>query len=251
VDRAATFGPPPTVSHDLTPAALAAALHGRPLRCYPAVVSTGSAAHGWAASGAPAGAVVVAERQISPRGHAGKPLEYPEGGLGFSAILRPPLSAAREGWLYTVALTALLDVLGADVTLAWPDEVRRCGATAATVAVQTRVEGEEIAWAVLDALLPDVGCARAEVLAAVLEALEQTLAAPAPDVRGRYEPACRTIGLRVRVQLRAGTGPSLEGEAVGTLDDGALVLRTGTGAAVPVRPQDVRRLDEIQASRRV
>src|SRR4051812_1245202 len=87
---------------DLTPEALAAALAGRPVRSYAAVVSTGVAAHAWAADGAPGGAVVVAAQQLSPRGHAGRPLSHPAGnGLGFALVMRPTLPVTREGWLYT------------------------------------------------------------------------------------------------------------------------------------------------------
>jgi hypothetical protein len=38
----------------------------------------------------------------------------------------------------------------------------------------------------------------------------------------------------------AGTGPKVRGRAVGTLDDGALVIELASGARAPVRPQDVR-----------
>ena len=228
------------LTDDLSQEALSAALGARPLRSYAALVSTGSAAHAWAAAGAPGGAVVVAGQQISPRGHAGRPLEDPRGrGLGFSVVLRPSLPAAREGWLSIVALTALSDVFGEGATIAWPDEVRTAGARVCALGVNTRVEGDALLWGILDVLVAEAPPPRGPLLAAVLEAIDVRLAAPAAAVLDDCARVCETLGRRVRVRLRAGTAPSLEGEAADLLDDGALVLSTAPGTDVPVRPQDV------------
>ena len=56
---------------DLAADALAADLPGRPLRSYPALLSTEADALAWARAGGPGGAVVVAGYQASPRGRAG------------------------------------------------------------------------------------------------------------------------------------------------------------------------------------
>ena len=77
---------------DLSEEALAEAMPGRPLRRYVALLSTESDALAWARSGAPEGAVVVAEHQSAPRGRAGWPWNVPPGrNLGFSLVLRPQL----------------------------------------------------------------------------------------------------------------------------------------------------------------
>lgn len=236
------------LSADLTADALQAAVPGRPLRSYAALVSTGSAAHGWATEGAPEGAVVIAEHQLSPRGHAGRPLKGPPGqGLGFSVVMRPSLPAAREGWLYTVVLTALADVLGEEATLDWPDEVRRDGTMVAAVGIHTRLdeEDDDVLWAIVDVLLPDAAPPRGEILAAVLEAIDARAAGATGAVLGDYDRVCETIGRQVRARLRAGTGPSMEGRAIETLEDGAIVLETPKGLRGPVRPQDVRWLEQV------
>src|SRR5919109_1184709 len=114
------------VAADLSADSLAAALPGRAVRTYPALLSTEADALAWARSGAPAGALVVADYQASPRGRAG--LEWrvrPGGDLAFSLVLRPDLPAEREGWLYRVAASGLADVAGEEATIQWPDEVRR------------------------------------------------------------------------------------------------------------------------------
>lgn len=230
----------------MTPEALQAALPGRPLRSYAALVSTGSAAQAWAAGDAPDGAVVIADQQLSPRGHAGRPLVAPpDGGLGFAVVMRPALPAAREGWLYTVVLAALADALGERSTLEWPDEVRRDGTAVATAAVRTRVDeiGEQVLWAIVDVLLPGAAPPRGPTLRAVLEAIDARRAQSPGSVIREYARRCDTIGRDVRARLRAGTGPSVVGRAVATLDDGAIVLETANGSMAPVRPQDVRALE--------
>ena len=61
------------VPSDLDPDVLAQALPGRPVRSYPALLSTDADAQAWARTGASAGAVVVADYQASPRGRGGLP----------------------------------------------------------------------------------------------------------------------------------------------------------------------------------
>jgi len=229
------------LSADLTEEALEAALPGRPVRTYVALVSTGSTALGWADSDAPDGAVVVADHQLSPRGHAGRPWKVPPGeGLGFSLVMRPSLSAEREGWLYTVVLSALAGVCGEEASIEWPDEVRMAGETAAAVGIKVRLGADAVEFAVVDVLLPAAKPPRGPLMAAVLEALEARRAAPPSAVIEDYNGTCATIGRQVRLRFIAGTGPVVGGKAVATLEDGALLLETESGRRAPVRPQDVR-----------
>ena len=232
-------------SADLTTEALEEVVPGRPLRSYPALLRTGSVATEWAAAGAPDGAVVIAEHQVSPRGRADRPLKVAPGrGLGFSLVMRPRLPAQREDWLYTVVLSALADVCGAGATIEWPDEVRRAGVMVAAVGIKARLGWEGVQWAVVDLLLPDAEPPRGELLAAVLRAIEARQASAPSAVLADYDRRCATIGRRVRVRLLGGTGPSVEGGAIATLEDGALLLETAAGMRAPVRPQDVRQVEE-------
>ena len=232
------------LSDDLTEEALRGALPSRPVRTYEAVVSTVSVAHGWANADAPDGAVVVAGHQLSPRGHAGRPLTMSPGkGLGFSLIMRPSLAPEREGWLYSAVLVGLADVHGPAATIRWPDELCHEGATVATTGVSTTLDGPGIEWAIADVLLPEAAPPRTDLLRRVLEAIEARAKAPAAAVLEDYDRRCTTLGRQVRARLLAGTGPALEGKAISTLEDGALLLQIADGRKAPVRPQDVRRLE--------
>lgn len=229
---------------DLSAEALSSLLPQRPLRSYPALVSTASAAFDWAQSGAPDGAVVVADYQASPRGHGGRPWKVTQGrGLGFSLVMHPALPEEREGWLYTVVTTALAEVSGPDATIEWPDQVRLGGEPAAAVAIRTRLAAGVVAWAVVDVLLADAKPPRGELLEAALEAIERCRAEATGALIDAYEQRCATIGRQVGVRFIAGTGPKVAGRAVATQDDGALLLELASGSRGPVRPQDVRALE--------
>ena len=229
---------------DLAAESLAPIVGDRALRSHPVLLSTAVTAAEWAGSGAPDGAVVVADHQIAPRGRAGRPWKVTPGhGLSFALVLRPQLPAEREGWLYTVALTALADACGNGATIEWPDEVHREGELAAAVSIDVRLGGQGVKWAVVNLLIPDAEPPRGELFGSVLRAIDARRASAASAVLGDYGPLCRTIGRSVRVRLLGGTGRLL-GRAVETLDDGALVLETAAGRRVAVRPQDIGSLQD-------
>jgi BirA family biotin operon repressor/biotin-[acetyl-CoA-carboxylase] ligase len=224
---------------DLTAEALEPILDGRALRASAVVLSTASSAIEWAGTGAPDGAVVVADTQISPRGHAGRPWKVTSGrDLGFALVLRPQLPADREGWLYTVVMTALADVLGEGVTIQWPDEVHRGDATVAAAGLEIRLGARGVKWAVVNVLLVEPERPRGELLAAVVAAIEARLAAPPEEVLADYNRICSTFGRHVRIRLLGGTR-RFEGTALSTQEEGALVIESAEGRELPVRPQDV------------
>lgn len=224
---------------DLTAEALEAVLGERPLQSHPVVLSTASSASQWANAGAPDGAVVVADQQIAARGRAGRPWKVTAGeGLGFALVLRPQMPAEREGFLYTLILAALADVCGPDVTIEWPDEVRRGDATLAAAGIEARLGARGVKWAVVNFLLPAAPPPRGELLHAILEAVDARRSAAPSTVLEDHRRLCATIGRHVRARLLGGTA-RLEGTAVETTEDGALVLETTAGRRVPVRPQDI------------
>src|SRR5215213_9834841 len=129
---------------------------GRAVRSYPALLSTEADARAWARTDAPAGAVVVADYQASPRGRGGLPWQCRPGrDLCFSLILRPDLTPDHEGWLYVAAAVATLDALGGDGTVVWPDRVERPGGNSADVAAHAGLGAGGVDWAVVNILVRD------------------------------------------------------------------------------------------------
>lgn len=233
---------------DLTADALAAELPGRPVRSYPALLSTEADALAWARAGAPDGAVVVAGYQASPRGRAGLPWQVRQGtGLAFSLILRPELPADREGWVYTVATSGLADAVGADASIAWPDEIRRGQQRAGAVGAWVELAAEGVSWAVVNLLVPGVAPPRGPVLARIVEAIGRSQRTPAEVVLAGYRARCATLGMAVRARLipLGPSGPRVQGTAVDVLADGALVIETATGRRVAVRPQNLGLLEVV------
>jgi BirA family biotin operon repressor/biotin-[acetyl-CoA-carboxylase] ligase len=231
---------------DLTTESLMAVLGGRPLQAHPVVLSTAVAAAAWAESDAPDGAVVVAANQIAPRGHAEKPWrpKAPGAGLGVSLVLRPELDPRREGWLYIVAAMALADVCGEGSIIEWPDEVWRGGTLAGATGTQVRLKARGVDWAVVSLWLPDALPPRGAVLAELLERIEVRRRSDPAALLEEYAPMCATIGRRVTARLLGGTGPRMRGTAVAADEAGALVLETDAGARAPLRPHDVRGVDD-------
>jgi len=234
---------------DLSPAVLAFELPGRPVRSYPALLSTEATALAWARAGAPEGALVVADYQASPRGRAGRPWQVRPGeGLGFSLVLRPRLPVEREGWLYAVATCGLADVLGPDAAVAWPDEVRAGpdGGRLAGVGVHVQLGPNGTEWAVVTVLVDEAPLPRTQQLATVVAAVENRYMSQdgvLDDLRAR----CMTLGREVTARLvpLGPAGPQVSGQAVDVLADGALVLLTARGNRVAVRPQNLGVLEEL------
>ncbi|HWB73203.1 MAG TPA: hypothetical protein VG452_13395 [Egibacteraceae bacterium] len=242
---------PPLADDDLTADVLSAALPGRPLRSYPALLSTEADALAWARAGAPEGALVVADYQASPRGRAGLPWYVRPGeGLGFSLVLRPDLPIEREGWLYAAAVSGLADVAGSDAKVEWPDEVYRGDVRTHAAGVQVELGPQTIRWAVVTVLAVQARPPRAPLLTELVGAIEQRYRSPAEDVRADYLPRCMTIGRTVEARLIpvGPAGPRVTGEAVDVLTDGALVIQTARGSRVAVRPQNLGLLEDASAS---
>ena len=238
-------------SEDLTRERVADLLPERPLRVYPALLSTEAEAMAWARRGAPDGALVVAGYQASPRGRSGLEWagEQEAGrGLGFSLVLRPDLPADREGWLYVVALAALADVLlgQGGGALHWPDEIRDQSRLRAAVGVQTEPSGDRLRWAVVNVLVPGADPPRAPLLAQLVEAVT-TRARQAPQrVLDDYREGCATLGRRVRARLLplGPAAPTVTGAARDVLEDGALVIETDEDERVAVTPHGLGHVEE-------
>ncbi|MDX1659602.1 MAG: hypothetical protein R3343_12335 [Nitriliruptorales bacterium] len=227
--------------------AVRTALGDRPVRVYPAVVSTEADAQSWARSGAPAGAVVVASYQAAPRGRAGLEWEVDaERDLVFSMVVRPELADQREGWLYVAALTGIAETLGAAAVLEWPDEIVIDGDRAAMIGWHVELGPGRVDWAVLTVWRRGVDDPPDE-LRGLVAAVESSLATPPEEVLTSARRRCATLGRRVRALLipMGPSGPRVEGEALDLLDDGALLLATPAGGRIPVTPQALGQLEPM------
>ncbi len=237
---------------DLEQPQLAAVLGDRPVRAYPALLSTEPVAMAWAREGAPSGAIVVADYQASPRGRAGLPWTVQLGrGLGFTILHRQDdLPPDREGWPYAAALLGLHDGIGhADRALAWPDAVCASdGTPLARLGVYVELGPGRTEWVSMTVLVEDASPPRGPLLARLVDAMEQRLAQPPPAVLDDYRPLCTTLGRTVRARMLplGPDGPEVVGEAVDVLADGALVLVTARGNRVAIPPHNLGLLEEPQ-----
>lgn len=208
--------------------------------------------------GAPAGTVVVADRQTAGRGRRGRSwLSAPAAGLTFSLLWRfsgPPAKLSGLSLAVGVALARGLESIGArGIRLKWPNDVLLAAAggfaklagilvelatdrqgTLAVIGIGVNLQ------APLDALpqpatgldqslmpLPD----RHRVLAAILRELGLVLEAFAVDgfsgAKMDWQQRHAWQGLAVR--LAADDGTALDGICEGVDDDGALLLATTAG----------------------
>ncbi|MBA3782265.1 MAG: hypothetical protein H0X12_10500 [Nocardioides sp.] len=237
------------MSDDLAQVALAVILGDRPVRAYPALLSTEAAAMAWARTGAPSGAVVVADYQASPRGRGGLPWTVEAGrGLGFSLIVRPTLPPEREGWPYVAASLALAEVLGDEATLEWPDTVLAADAPQPVARLGTYVElgPNRTEWLTITAHVLEAPRPRGPMLARLVSALELRVGDAEDRVLAAYLSRCVTLGREVRARMipMGPDGPEVTGEAVDVLADGSLVVMTARGNRVAVPPQNLGLLED-------
>lgn len=229
------------VGDDLSIAAVAAALPDRAIRSYPALVSTDADAQAWARAGAPSGAVVVADYQAAPRGRAGLVWTIEPGAdLAFSLVLRVDLPVEREGWLYTLATTAMVEVRGEAATIQWPDQIlHRGGGRAGAVGVTAELGPDGLRWAVVSMLRPATASPRAPTMARLVEALEAKVSEAPDAVLAMQRERCATLGKHVRARMipLGPAGPAISGRARDLALDGSLVVETVKGSRVAIRPQ--------------
>jgi len=236
------------VSKDLEASEVAKVLGDRPVRAYPALLSTETDAMAWARGGAATGAVVVADYQASPRGRGGLPWTVEAGrGLGFSLLVRPDLSPEREGWPYVAASLAVAEAIGTDAGVEWPDTVVSVPdqRPLARLGVQVQLGPDRTEWAMVTVLVMDAKPPRAPLLGAMVTALEGRLCDAAEPVLAAYRTRCVTLGRQVRARMipMGPGGPEVNGQAVDVLSDGALVVLTARDNRVAVPPQNLGLLE--------
>lgn len=206
-----------------------------------------------ARSGAPEGAVLVAEEQTGGRGRLDRRWVSPSrAGLTFSMLFRPPVPAARRGWLPLlagVAVAGAVRSLGAvPARLKWPNDLLLGDAKVAGVLAEV-VEDAVVIGVGLNVStrrdeLPDGGTSLAVVgaectdrdplLRAILREVEVGYRrwcqhggdAATCGLRAAYVELSDTLGREVSVALPSGA--RVAGRAEDIDSTGRLVLRVGS-----------------------
>jgi BirA family biotin operon repressor/biotin-[acetyl-CoA-carboxylase] ligase len=222
------------------------------LRVVAETTSTNADLAAAARAGAPAGAVLVAERQTAGKGRLGRQWDSPpRAGIAVSVLLRPPNPAAtHQSWLPLLAGVAVVEavrrVAGVDAVLKWPNDAliddRKCGgilaeavpggAVVVGVGLNTTLRVPELPRPDATSLqLAGAACVdRDPLLRALLRALagwyRRWVDADGDPVgsglREAYALHCATLGREVRVELP--NRESIRGLAHGIDEDGRLTV---------------------------
>lgn len=213
-----------------------------------------------ARAGAPAGLVVVAERQESGRGRRGAAWVCPPGeGLAFSVLLR--LSEPKALWprlslAAGLAVAEGLDRHGVAAEVKWPNDVWIGGKKIAGILVEAGEDfvvvgiGINVGVTEFPEALEDsatslaLECGEAPelplVLASVLERLpvwQVKIGSDFEELLRRFRERCALTGKQVRLTCADGV---LAGEAAGIGDGGELLVRTPDGIRRIVQAEEVR-----------
>lgn len=127
---------------------------GAEIQHYRQIESTQLAAAAAAQRGASEGTLILAETQTRGRGRHGHSWASPPGaGIYASLVLRPNLTAPDMLWLTLAAGLAIADgvieVAGLTAELRWPNDLLLAGRKFCGVLVETSLEGDRLAYAIL------------------------------------------------------------------------------------------------------
>jgi BirA family biotin operon repressor/biotin-[acetyl-CoA-carboxylase] ligase len=212
------------------------------------------------------GFVVAASRQTLGRGRLGRTWESPsDRGLYVSILLRPDLASAEAGKLTVLSSVAVVDAVetisGQRPKIKWPNDLVMNGRKLAGLLIETEPKGNRLAFAVVGIGLnvrqgtedfsPEVRnlatslylatgqlYRRADLLVALLHALEHRLAQPFADAREAWMNAgSLTLGQRVTLTTSRG---QKHGQAIGLDESGALLLRGNSGEIETVTAGDMQ-----------
>ncbi len=237
-------------------------LGARETRFFASLGSTNDEALAWAESGAPDGALVLADAQTAGRGRSGRRWITPPGAaLAFSLVLRPtPTEAGRMAYFTALGALAVCQALngkrGLEARIKWPNDVLIGRRKVSGLLVEALWEEHTpqavvigIGLNVLRAAVPPpeqvnfpatsleeaLGFApeRWEVLADILRALDEWRPRlTGPDFRLEWEKALALRGELVR--LDPPVGPSWFGTIQGIDEDGSLRLLRQDGQVVSI-----------------
>jgi len=227
--------------------------------------STNDVAREQARKGARNGFLVAASRQTAGRGRLGRNWESPpDRGLYVSILLRPDLPMTEAGKLTALSSVATVDavetVAGLRPQIKWPNDLMLGGRKLAGLLIETEPKGSRMGFAVIGIGLnvrqeagdfsPEVsGMAtslylatgrkyrRADLLVALLQALERRLSSPFDEVREAWTASSLTLGQRMTLTTTRGRK---HGQVLGMDESGALLLRGDSGEVETVTAGDMQ-----------
>jgi len=227
--------------------------------------STNDVARKQARKGARSGFLVAASRQTKGRGRLGRSWESPpDRGLYVSILLRPDLPMTEAGKLTILSSVATVDAVeaasGLRPNIKWPNDLIIGKRKLAGLLIETEPKGKRLAFAVIGIGLnvrqeardfsPDVRnmatslylatgqlYRRADLLVALLHALERRLSRPFDEAREAWTASSLTLGQRVTLTTVRGRK---HGQAMGLDESGALLLRGDSGEVEAVTAGDMQ-----------
>jgi BirA family biotin operon repressor/biotin-[acetyl-CoA-carboxylase] ligase len=204
------------------------------------VGSTMDAAHALAAAGAPAGSLVIADRQNAGRGRMGRHWTSAAGaGIWLTLVERPPASPDLDALPLRVgiALAPALDAFADQrVSLKWPNDLYVGSGKLAGVLTEARWRGETLEWVAIgvgiNVRAPEgeraaglaSGAHRLDVLHAVLPPLRAAAARRGPLVAEELSQ----FAARDRASGKECIEP-VRGRVCGIDPGGALLVELGSG----------------------
>jgi BirA family biotin operon repressor/biotin-[acetyl-CoA-carboxylase] ligase len=226
--------------------------------------STNDVAREHARKGTRAGFLVAASRQTAGRGRLDRRWESPPDlGLYVSILLRPDLSMTETGKLTILSSLAAVDaveaVSGLHPKIKWPNDLMVRKRKLAGLLIETEPKAGRVAFAVVGIGLnvrhesadfsPEVRnlatsiflatgqmYRRADLLVALLQALESRLSRPFDEAREAWMASSLTLGQRVTLTTSRGRK---HGQAIGLDESGALLLRSNSGEVETVSAGDM------------
>lgn len=227
--------------------------------------STNDVVREQARKGAAGGFLVAAARQTAGRGRLGRTWESPPNrGLYVSILLRPNLLMTEAGKLTILGSVAAVDAVeaisGLRPRIKWPNDLILNGRKLAGLLIETERKADRIAFAVIgiginvrhqaEDFSPEVRALatslylatghlyrRADLLVALLHALERRLDRPFAEAREAWTASSLTLGQRVSLTTSRGVK---HGQAMGLDESGALLLRNDSGEVETVTSGDMQ-----------
>lgn len=224
---------------------------GRHIRYFPSLESTQTKGHHWAKEGAPEGALVVADQQLTGKGRLGNHWVSPPGvGAWLSLILRPNTSlqlASHFTLLTSVAVyEAIHELVDVPVEIKWPNDLLINGKKVCGILTELKGEQDCIHYLVVGiglnvkqhAELPDVATSlesesgktlsRAQVIATVLKHMEtlyaEYLLAGFDQIKARWEVGAQPFFGKVIIARTP--QKTITGIAEGLNEHGALIIKS-------------------------